>query len=97
MQSTKPTSGNWQPDIFGGAGIQREPWKDRADDLRRAGQEMRDSGSSDLFDALPATPRFRCSGRSAGCQDACTFATDDAGGAFVHFEDFDHDVEETLP
>jgi hypothetical protein len=37
---TNTLSGNWTPDLFNGAGKLREPGKDRADDLRRAGQEM---------------------------------------------------------
>jgi hypothetical protein len=79
MQSTKQTS---------------EPGKNRTDNLRCAGQEMRDSGSSDLFDAQTDGRRFRCSSRSAGRQDACTFATDDEHETFAHFEQADHDVDE---
>jgi hypothetical protein len=65
MQRTNPTSGNWTPDLFNGAGKQREPGKDRADDMRRAGAEMRDSGSSDLFDAQTYRDPLTCA--ECGC------------------------------
>jgi hypothetical protein len=39
------------------------------------------------------TARFTCSGRSGAAEQDCTFATDDEGEAFTHFEEFDHDVE----
>jgi hypothetical protein len=51
----KPTSGPWQPDIFDGAGKVREPGTDHAADIRRAGAEMRDTGSLEgRLDALAA-------------------------------------------
>src|SRR5712692_4847369 len=73
MKST--LSGTWQPDIFGGAGIQREPGKDRADDLHRAGAEMRDTGSSDLFDALHTNHVDPLTGKAIEANDSRLLGT----------------------
>src|SRR5437868_3305338 len=51
--------GTWQPDLFNGDGIQRSEGIDRADQLDRARQEMRDTGSADLFDALADGKQYR--------------------------------------
>jgi hypothetical protein len=40
----------WQPDLFGGAGIQRREGLTRAEQLELAREEMRDVGARDLFD-----------------------------------------------
>lgn len=46
------SGGQWQPDLFGGRGIQRTEGLTRAEQLELARQEMRDTGSRDLFDAV---------------------------------------------
>ena len=52
----RQSSGTWQPDLFNGEAIDRAEGLTRADQLERARQEMRDTGSADLFDALASTP-----------------------------------------
>ena len=43
----------YQPDLFGGAGIQRPALTDnRAAELRQAKREMQDNGASTIFDAI---------------------------------------------
>jgi len=52
--------GTWQPDLFNGVGIRRPEGLTRVDELERARQEMRDTGSADLSDAVAnatAAPR----------------------------------------
>ena len=44
--------------------------------------------------AVPAQPRFRCSGAMPGAQVACDFATDDEEQAWLHFERTSHAVDE---
>jgi len=53
--SARRPSGAWQPDLFNGEGIQRGEGQSRGDELERARQEMRDTGSADLFDLVEAT------------------------------------------
>jgi hypothetical protein len=53
---TRRTSDTWQPDLFNGVGIQRSEGLTRADELEQARQEMRDTGSADLFDVLASAP-----------------------------------------
>lgn len=54
--TTRQPSDVWQPDLFGGAGIQRSEGLTRADELEQARREMHDTGSTDLFDALAGAP-----------------------------------------
>lgn len=44
-----------QPDLFNGRGIQRAETSDRGANLEAARQEMRDTGSPDIFDHLAET------------------------------------------
>ena len=46
----RPTGGDWQPDLFGGAGIERREGATRAEQMQLAAEEMRATGSRDLFD-----------------------------------------------
>jgi hypothetical protein len=65
----RPSGGTWQPDLFGGRGIERREGLTRAEQLELAREEMRDVGARDLFDfeaeqrrrnpASPDTPARR--------------------------------------
>jgi hypothetical protein len=48
----RPTGGDWQPDLFGGRGIERREGLTRAEQLELAREEMRQTGQRDLFDAI---------------------------------------------
>ena len=54
-EKRRPASDTWQPDLLGGLGIQRAD-SGTSDQLGQARQEMRSSGSADLFDAIADAP-----------------------------------------
>jgi hypothetical protein len=40
--------------------------------------------------------RYVCSGRSSGRDEVCSFTTESEEEAFRHFEQYDHDVDDTF-